>query len=225
MSLSIINELQDILEQSISKGAARSIILTATQRSGLPQNGLGQSRCTEQFYEEILKGLRNYSSKPLSQLDCFVSLQSFRKEYIHQKPITQNLPTQSIRVYKENDVSRSCRLTQKFAIELGFDKLACQQMITVTAELTRNILQYADTGKIILSSLKPPEQGLQIEAIDQGPGIKDLDAIMAGTYQSKDGMGLGILGCQKLMDDFTLQTSAEKGTYIITKKYLAASWK
>src|SRR5262249_53427536 len=86
------------------------------------------------------------------------------------------------------------------------------------SELARNVFQYAGTGRIdFLTALQPPTFLIRIS--DRGPGIKDLPAILAGRYTSPTGMGLGVVGAQRLMDRFEID-SGPGGTTILIGKCL-----
>jgi serine/threonine-protein kinase RsbT len=61
---------------------------------------------------------------------------------------------------------------------------------------------------------------LEITASDHGPGITNLDQILAGRYVSKTGMGMGLSGCRNLVDEFDVQTTAGAGTTVTLRKYL-----
>ncbi|MCP4675929.1 MAG: anti-sigma regulatory factor, partial [Deltaproteobacteria bacterium] len=64
------------------------------------------------------------------------------------------------------------------------------------------------------------KRGIEIVARDTGPGIEDLDAILAGRFKSKRGMGIGLMGTKKLMDEFSIETGPDKGTEVRVKKFL-----
>lgn len=83
---------------------------------------------------------------------------------------------------------------------------------TALSELTRNVLMYAGggTGRV---ELNDRDRKLRVIVRDDGPGIGDLDRILAGSYRSKTGLGRGLLGVRKLADHFHVQTS-ESGTTI-----------
>ena len=86
--------------------------------------------------------------------------------------------------------------------------------------MTRNIFRYAGSGAIRLDPIMSPRPGIHITATDNGPGIGNLEEIFSGRYQSKTGMGLGLRGCKRLMDEFEIQTGPANGTTVSVRKYL-----
>ena len=85
--------------------------------------------------------------------------------------------------------------------------------MTAVSELARNIVLYAGEGQIELKLLTSP-QGLSVVARDHGPGIANLEQIMAGDYKSRLGMGLGLRGVKRIADRFEIQTAPGQGTTV-----------
>jgi serine/threonine-protein kinase RsbT len=113
-----------------------------------------------------------------------------------------------IAVTTEADISRARLRTRELAISLGGTSYAAQRAATIASELSRNIIAYAGSGVLELRPISGPPAGLAIRAVDRGPGIRDVDAIMGGTYKSKTGLGKGIVGVKRLATRFDLQTGA-----------------
>ena len=127
-----------------------------------------------------------------------------------------------IQVQFESDVVRSRNLASLLASEMQFDKTTCIRVGTAVSELTRNIIEHAQGGKVEYSIAVRNEasNGIVVVFKDNGPGIRDLDAIKSGDYQSKTGMGVGLMGSQRLMDDFNIQSQPGMGTTITIAKWL-----
>ncbi|MEI7724883.1 MAG: response regulator [Bacteroidota bacterium] len=127
-----------------------------------------------------------------------------------------------IQVQFESDVVRSRNLASLLASELQFDKTTCIRIGTAVSELTRNMIEHAQGGKVVYSIAvrKDASDGVVIVFKDSGPGIRELDAIESGSYHSKTGMGVGLMGSQRLMDDFDIQSKVGMGTTITTAKWL-----
>jgi serine/threonine-protein kinase RsbT len=96
---------------------------------------------------------------------------------------------------------------------LGARSLVIQKVATIVSELSRNIVSYTPGGSIELTIVDATPRRIRIRAIDAGKGILDLDAILAGRYRSKTGLGKGILGVKRLADTFEIQTGAA-GTHV-----------
>lgn len=131
-----------------------------------------------------------------------------------------------IYVRREADIIKVRDRVRRLARELGFDSTTQIKITTAVSEVTRNIYEYAKQGAITLALVeRGPDMGLQITARDDGPGIDDatLKAILRGSYQSASGLGVGLAGTRKLMDEFDLQTGAGQGTRVVVIKWLPRS--
>ncbi|MGB7924118.1 MAG: ATP-binding protein [Pyrinomonadaceae bacterium] len=128
-----------------------------------------------------------------------------------------------IYVRREADIIKVRDRVRRLAREMGFDSTTQIKITTAISELTRNIYEYAKSGAISLAfAERGPDVGLQITARDDGPGIdeKALHAILRGRYQSYSGMGVGLSGTRKLMDEFDIQTAKAEGTRVTVVKWL-----
>lgn len=131
------------------------------------------------------------------------------------------LPIMTVAVKSELDVLVSRQRSRQVTALCGFNAHDQVRISTVVSELARNIYNYADSGRVEFAvSGTAAGQVLVIRVEDQGPGIEHLDAILAGRYQSKTGMGLGIMGARKLMDDVDIETTINVGTTLILRKAL-----
>ncbi len=137
--------------------------------------------------------------------------------------IESGWPIIKIQIRYELDIVAARQKTRLIGELLGFDNQDQVRLSTAVSEIARNIFQYAKMGTVefFLSTLGQ-KQGFCIRLSDRGPGIANLDKILAGTYRSETGMGVGLLGSKKLMDHFDIETSREKGTTIILGKAFAA---
>lgn len=128
-----------------------------------------------------------------------------------------------IYVRREADIIKVRDRVRRLAREMGFDSTTQIKVTTAISELTRNIYEYARSGAISLAvAEREPDIGLQITARDNGPGIDEntLNAILRGRYQSHSGMGVGLSGTRKLMDEFDIQTAKAEGTRVTVVKWL-----
>jgi two-component system sensor histidine kinase EvgS len=127
----------------------------------------------------------------------------------------------TLTVQFESDVVRARNLASMLAQEIKFDKTSSIRIGTAVSELCRNIIEHAKGGTIEFYLAKKPENdGLVIIFRDKGPGIKHLEEIKNGTFKSLRGMGVGLAGSQRLMDDFDIVTAAGQGTEITAAKWL-----
>ncbi len=128
----------------------------------------------------------------------------------------------SIVVQFESDVVRARNLGSLLAQEIMFDKTTCIRIGTAVSELSRNIIEHAQQGTIdfIIAERTKKSPGIVLVFKDKGRGINDLDLIKSGHYKSQNGMGVGLTGSQRLMDDFDIKTKKNKGTTITAAKWL-----
>ncbi|HEX6161428.1 MAG TPA: ATP-binding protein, partial [Thermoanaerobaculia bacterium] len=125
----------------------------------------------------------------------------------------------TISVHFEYDLVAARRRARQIAALLGFDEQEQTRIATVASEIARNALRYGGGGRFEFSvQARPGEQFLVMTVTDQGPGIENLDHVLSGRYKSKTGMGLGILGARRLMDDFSINSVPGKGTVVSMRK-------
>jgi signal transduction histidine kinase/CheY-like chemotaxis protein len=124
-----------------------------------------------------------------------------------------------IRIRFENDIVLARQMSREIAGLLGFEVQDWTRIATAASEITRNALNYAGGGKAeFIVEGKPPDQMFQIRISDQGPGIANLSEILNGQYISRKGMGLGILGAKRLMDQFQIESGPGRGTTVLLGK-------
>ena len=122
------------------------------------------------------------------------------------KPVMRRILTVSVKT--ELDVLAARQRSRQITALCGFTNHDQVRISTVVSELARNIYNYADSGRIDFAiSQELATQSLMIRIEDQGPGIANLHQILAGEYQSESGMGLGILGARRMMDECDITTA------------------
>src|SRR2546423_13758783 len=122
-------------------------------------------------------------------------------------------------IQTEEDVVTARRQAREIAVRLGFDSNDQARVATAVSEIARNAYVYAGGGTAEFRV--DAERGrYEIVITDQGPGIADLKKILAGTYRSKTGMGMGMLGAKRLMDEFVVESRAGGGVRIELVKTL-----
>lgn len=119
----------------------------------------------------------------------------------------------------EHDIVRARSAGREMCRSLGFSEIDQVKVATAISELARNIFHYAKTGTILLRKLQLPRPGIEVVAVDQGPGIKDVKLVLGGTYRSKTGMGKGLLGAKRLVDQFEIESSPDRGTRVVLRKF------
>jgi serine/threonine-protein kinase RsbT len=106
------------------------------------------------------------------------------------------------------------------ASRLRFSASDLTLITTAISEVARNILDHARQGEIVFDIVKNhTRQALVVEAWDRGPGIPDVSRALQVGYSSRGGLGLGLPGARRLMDDFTIASTVGKGTVVRMKKW------
>jgi len=130
-----------------------------------------------------------------------------------------------IYIRREADIVKVRDRVRRLAREMGFDQTTQIKITTAVSELTRNIYEYARSGAITLSAAQsgPAATGLHITARDAGPGIeaRTIESIMRGDFRSAHGLGVGLAGTRRLMDDFEIESNEDgAGTRVSVVKWL-----
>jgi serine/threonine-protein kinase RsbT len=121
----------------------------------------------------------------------------------------------------EMDASRTVLESTLYSREAGFDDTPSRMIATAVSELVRNILKYAGSGEIRLRRVEDmSRRGIEIEVVDQGPGIADCEAAMQDHFSSGGTLGMGLPGVKRLMDEFSLQSIPGEGTRVTARKWI-----
>ncbi|MET0962767.1 MAG: ATP-binding protein [Noviherbaspirillum sp.] len=129
----------------------------------------------------------------------------------------------NVGIRAEEDVVACRQRARQIAALCGFGLQDQARIATAASEMARNVYNYAAPGRaeFLIEGATAP-QVLTIRIEDQGPGIADVERILAGQYRSQTGMGMGLLGAQRLMDRFTVNTRPGAGTVVELRKLLPA---
>jgi serine/threonine-protein kinase RsbT len=125
-----------------------------------------------------------------------------------------------VHVSSDSDVVAAREKGRELSARLGFSSIDLTLIVTAISEVARNILLYAHEGDIVLRlDNHDGHRGIVVEARDEGPGIPDLDLAMRDSYSTGNGLGLGLPGARRLMDEFEIQSELSKGTIVVMKKW------
>jgi serine/threonine-protein kinase RsbT len=106
------------------------------------------------------------------------------------------------------------------AEQLGFPRPDPTLIATAISEVARNIVVHAGRGEIVLRPFDDADRfGLVVIARDEGAGIRDVDAALRDDYSGRGGLGLGLPGARRLMDDFDVESDADAGTTVTMTKW------
>ena len=134
-------------------------------------------------------------------------------------PLTRNEIRVAIR--SDSDILAARQQGRKLGAGLDFGPSDLAVITTVISELARNLLLYARNGSIICWLIeKGQKKGIVIQALDEGPGIPDIETAMKDGYSTSGGLGLGLPGVRRMMDEFAIVSRKGQGTTVTTIKWM-----
>ena len=120
-----------------------------------------------------------------------------------------------------DDVVRARQLARNLAVSGGLSLVDQTKLVTAASELARNTLSYGGGGSMSgLLVERKGRRGVQLSFTDEGPGIPDLDLALRDGWSSGSGMGLGLSGARRLVDEFDLRTAVDEGTTVTVVKWV-----
>ena len=132
------------------------------------------------------------------------------------QPTPQSLPVQG-----QEDMVRVRRAVRILASSLGFSLLEQTKLITAASELARNTLVHGGGGTCVVESLTaaPAEVGIRLTFEDHGPGIDDLELALRDGFSTNHGLGLGLGGSRRMVNEFDLWSQVGEGTRVTITKW------
>jgi serine/threonine-protein kinase RsbT len=127
---------------------------------------------------------------------------------------------QRIVIRTDRDIVSARSAARAAAAGLGFGLTDLTVIATAVSEVARNIVRFAGTGEVLIESLRRPVCGIRITARDSGPGIADVEQALSDGFSTYDGLGLGLPGARRLMDDFHISSELGRGTTVTLTKWL-----
>ena len=128
--------------------------------------------------------------------------------------------TWEIRIDKEADIVAVRQQARELAKEHGFDQFGVAALTTAASELSRNIWVHAQKGVARITVVRAGRKvGLELEFVDHGPGIADLNRALAGGFSTSKSLGLGLSGTKRLVDEFSIDTEPGRGTKVVIRKW------
>jgi serine/threonine-protein kinase RsbT len=133
-----------------------------------------------------------------------------------------NEPNQGeFRIESENDIVMARKVVRNAAMALGFGITDVTRIVTAASELTRNIYVYAKSGIMRWRTVyRNADAGLELTFEDNGPGIPDVDKAMEAGFSTGSGLGMGLPGSKRLMDEMTIESSVGDGTTVTVRKWV-----
>jgi RNA polymerase sigma factor (sigma-70 family) len=125
-----------------------------------------------------------------------------------------------VTVVRDADVVLARQRAREVATDVGFAASDATLVATAVSEIARNIVQFAKRGDVAINPVERGEQrGVTVVARDAGPGIADVEQAMQDGHSSYGGMGLGLPGCRRLMDEFEISSEVDRGTTVVMTKW------
>jgi serine/threonine-protein kinase RsbT len=130
------------------------------------------------------------------------------------------LKTELISVTASGDIVSVRHAVRRQAVAINLSLVDQTKIVTAASELARNMLIYGGGGEVTLELLQSGvRQGLRAHFVDTGPGIPDIDLALRDGFTSGTGMGLGLGGAKRLVNEFSIESAPGKGTRVIITRW------
>jgi anti-sigma regulatory factor (Ser/Thr protein kinase) len=134
--------------------------------------------------------------------------------------VTVEAEVVSLRIESDADLVAARAKARALADGLGFSRTDATLIATAVSEIGRNIIVHAGNGGMEMTPLfNETKYGIKVVATDSGPGIRHPEAALEEGYAGKGGLGLGLPGVRRLVDEFTVETELDKGTVVTLVKW------
>ena len=126
-----------------------------------------------------------------------------------------------VRIQNSADIVAARQQGRALASQAGFSHSNLTIIATAISEVARNIVEYAKEGQIVITLINDAsKRGVEIIASDAGPGIPDVTTVMRDGFSTGKGLGIGLPGARRLMDEFVIASSVGNGTVVTMKKWV-----
>ena len=132
------------------------------------------------------------------------------------------MESRAISLESEHDIVVARGEVRAMAVALGFRLIDQTRLATVASELARNIVKYAGRGTLLAESVTNPagQIGLRLVFEDQGPGIPDINQAMRDGFTTGGGLGKGLPGSKRLVDEFEIESTVGSGTRVTVVRWV-----
>lgn len=128
--------------------------------------------------------------------------------------------TETIPIKSAPDVVVTRQKVRAATIAQGFSLIEQTKVITAASELARNTLDYGRGGEVLIECLESAgRKGVRLSFIDQGPGIENMDLALTDGYTTGGGLGMGLTGARRLMNEFEIDSKVGEGTRVTVTKW------
>jgi len=134
--------------------------------------------------------------------------------------VTPALQESELRITTENDIVAARRTVRTVSTDLSFGLTDVTRIVTAASELARNIYVHAGSGVMRCHTVEQAHRvGLELVFEDHGPGIADIGVALQDGYSTNAGLGMGLPGSRRLMDEFEIASQVGKGTTVRVRKW------
>ncbi|HEY3535664.1 MAG TPA: sigma-70 family RNA polymerase sigma factor [Pedococcus sp.] len=126
----------------------------------------------------------------------------------------------AVQIRGDADIVRARQAARELAARLDFPATELTVIATAVSEMARNIVRFTSGGQVVVELVRSPRAGIRIVVADAGPGIADIESALADGYSTYDGLGLGLPGARRLMDEFSISSDPDQGTTVVMTKWL-----
>ncbi len=124
-------------------------------------------------------------------------------------------------IQSDLDIVTARSMAREIAKSQGFGAIDQARIATAVGELARNIFIYAKTGEVTIRGVdRGGQRGIEIICADHGPGIENIELAMQDGYSTSGGLGMGIPGARRLMNEFDIQSRPGAGTRVTCRKWI-----
>ena len=133
------------------------------------------------------------------------------------------MESKTIALENDQDIAVARAQVRLVAATLGFRALDQTRLATVASELARNIVKYGEGGRLIVQPTEDPNgrQALRLIFEDQGPGIPNIEDAMSNGFSTGRGLGYGLPGSKRLVDEFKIESEVGRGTRVTVLRWKA----
>lgn len=127
--------------------------------------------------------------------------------------------TETVPVRTEPDVVAVRRRVREVSAQMGFSLVDQTKVVTAASELARNTIIHGGGGKLCLEALNGPRRGLRLTFEDNGPGIPDIELALRDGFTTGTGLGLGLGGSKRLVNEFEIFSRPGEGTKVVVTRW------
>jgi RNA polymerase sigma factor (sigma-70 family) len=124
-----------------------------------------------------------------------------------------------IPISRDADIVAARQAARELAARVGFSGTDLTLIATAVSEVARNIVRFAESGEVVVELVERPRRGIQVVARDAGPGIPDVERALTDGYSTYHGLGLGLPGARRLMDELAVVSEPGRGTTVTMVKW------